>query len=141
VTVEITESAAATNLDATIRNVSAIRDRGAHVSLDDFGTGYSSLSWLQKIPIDGLKLDRTFTGPLGEQPRSTAIVAGILRLGRALGLLTIAEGVERAAQLDHLTELGCDYAQGYYIGRPEAEPIGAQSPFPPRRRAGDRAPG
>jgi diguanylate cyclase (GGDEF)-like protein/PAS domain S-box-containing protein len=135
--VEITEGAAATNLDATITSVTAIRDRGAHVSLDDFGTGYSSLTWLQKIPIDSLKLDRSFVRHLGEHPQTTSIVEGILHLGRALGLATIGEGVESDAQLGQLNELGCDYAQGFFIGRPVPDLAEVGGPWPPRRRVGD----
>jgi EAL domain-containing protein (putative c-di-GMP-specific phosphodiesterase class I) len=141
INVEITESAAATNLDATISRVRGIRDRGVHVSLDDFGTGYSSLAWLQKIPIDTVKVDQSFIAQLGEHPRTTAIVEGIVHLSHALGLATIAEGVESIAQLGWLADLGCDYAQGYYIGQPAPEPVSAGSPFPPRRRAGDPATG
>jgi EAL domain-containing protein (putative c-di-GMP-specific phosphodiesterase class I) len=135
--VEITESAAAVNLDATIASVTAIRERGGHVSLDDFGTGYSSLTWLQKIPIDALKLDRSFVRRLGEHSQTTAIVEGILHLGRALGLATIGEGVESDGQLGQLNELGCDYAQGFLIGHPVPDLVAAGEAWPPRRRAGD----
>jgi diguanylate cyclase (GGDEF)-like protein/PAS domain S-box-containing protein len=135
---EITESAAVADLDATIQRVTAIRERGTHVSLDDFGTGYSSLRWLQEIPVDTVKLDRTFVRPLGEHPRTTAIVEAVLRLGRALGLATIGEGVENVAQLGRLTELGCDYVQGYYVGRPEPDLATVGVPWPPRRRVGDQ---
>jgi EAL domain-containing protein (putative c-di-GMP-specific phosphodiesterase class I) len=95
-----------------------VRDWGTHVSLDDFGTGYCSLTWLQQIPVDAVKLDQTFTKRLGEHPRSTAILESVLRLGAALGLGTVAEGVETPAQLEQLRHLGCDAAQGFYIGRP-----------------------
>ncbi|MBW8765369.1 MAG: EAL domain-containing protein [Geodermatophilales bacterium] len=116
--VEITERAAAADLATTIETVRAVRDWGTHVSLDDFGTGYCSLTWLQQIPVDAVKLDQTFTKRLGEHPRSTAIVKSVLRLGAALGLGTVAEGVETPAQLEQLRHLGCDAAQGFYIGRP-----------------------
>ncbi|MCW2568132.1 MAG: domain S-box-containing protein/diguanylate cyclase protein [Mycobacterium sp.] len=137
--VEITENAAATDLDATIGRVGALRERGAHVSLDDFGTRYSSLSWLQRIPIDTLKLDQSFIRPLGEHPKTTAIVEAVLHLGRAIGLATIGEGVETGEQLDRLSGLGCDFAQGYYIGRPAPEPVPAGGPWHAHdRRAADR---
>jgi diguanylate cyclase (GGDEF)-like protein/PAS domain S-box-containing protein len=139
VNLEITEHAAAVDLDTTIRRVGAIRERGMHVSLDDFGTGYSSLSWLQRIPIDTLKLDQSFIGPLGEHPKTTAIVEAVLQLGHAIGLATIGEGVETGEQLDRLTALGCDFAQGYYIGRPAPEPVAAGGPWHAHdRRAADR---
>jgi EAL domain-containing protein (putative c-di-GMP-specific phosphodiesterase class I) len=136
--VEITESAAANDLDATIKRVTAIRERGTHVSLDDFGTGYSSLSWLQRIPIDSLKLDQSFIQPLGEHPKTTAIVEAVLHLGRAIGLATIGEGVETGEQLGRLSRLGCDYAQGYYVGPPVPEPVAAGPWRAPGRRASDR---
>jgi diguanylate cyclase (GGDEF)-like protein len=138
---EITERAAIVDLEATITAVSRIREHGTHVSLDDFGTGYSSLRWLQQIPVDGVKLDHTFIRPLGEHPRTTAIVEATLRLGRALGLVTIGEGVETGGQLSRLTELGCDYAQGFYVGRPKPDLAGVGASWPPRRRVGDRPTG
>jgi EAL domain-containing protein (putative c-di-GMP-specific phosphodiesterase class I) len=88
------------------------------VALDDFGTGYCSLTWLQQIPVDTVKLDQTFILRLGEHSPSTAIVESVLRLSAALGLITVAEGVETAAQLEQLRTLGCDAAQGFFIGRP-----------------------
>ncbi|MEA3218552.1 MAG: hypothetical protein QOJ19_4708 [Acidimicrobiia bacterium] len=116
--VEITERAAAADLARTIETVRTVRARGSHVALDDFGTGYCSLTWLQQIPVDTVKLDQTFILRLGEHPASTAIVESVLRLSVALGLITVAEGVETAAQLEQLRDLGCDSAQGFYIGRP-----------------------
>ncbi|HEV2843961.1 MAG TPA: EAL domain-containing protein [Thermoanaerobaculia bacterium] len=116
--VEITARAAAADLARTIETVRAVRARGSHVALDDFGTGYCSLTWLQQIPVDTVKLDQTFTLRLGEHPRSTAIVESVLRLSAALGLITVAEGVETDAQLEQLRTLGCDAAQGFHIGRP-----------------------
>jgi diguanylate cyclase (GGDEF)-like protein len=136
--VEITENAAANDLDAAIKRVTALRERGTHVSLDDFGTGYSSLSWLQRIPIDTLKLDQSFIRSLGEHPKTTAIVEAVLHLGRALGLATIGEGVETGDQLGRLRQLGCDYAQGYYVGPPVPEPVAVAGPWQEHnRRAAD----
>jgi EAL domain-containing protein (putative c-di-GMP-specific phosphodiesterase class I) len=88
------------------------------VALDDFGTGLCSLSWLQQIPVDAVKLDRTLTSRLGEGPAGTAVVESVLRLGSALGLCTVAEGVEDAGQLAQLRRLGCDAAQGFHLGAP-----------------------
>jgi diguanylate cyclase (GGDEF)-like protein/PAS domain S-box-containing protein len=116
--IEITERAAAADLDRTIATVRAIRASGTHVSLDDFGTGFCSLTWLQQIPVDIVKLDQSFTRRLGEHPASTAIVESVLRLSSALGLDTVAEGVETPEQLERLRDLGCQSAQGFYIGRP-----------------------
>ncbi|HEY0403059.1 MAG TPA: EAL domain-containing protein [Blastococcus sp.] len=120
--IEITERAAAADLARTIEVVRAIRAHGTHVSLDDFGTGFCSLTWLQQIPVDVVKLDQTFTTRLGEHPASTAIIQSVLRLCSALGLGTVAEGVETAEQLAQLRDLGCDAAQGFYIGGPVAAP-------------------
>jgi diguanylate cyclase (GGDEF)-like protein/PAS domain S-box-containing protein len=116
--IEITERAAAADLDRTIETVRAIRALGIHVSLDDFGTGFSSLAWLQQIPVDLVKLDRSFTQRLGEDATSTAIVESVLHLSAALGLETVAEGVETAEQLALLRRLGCQSAQGFHIGAP-----------------------
>jgi diguanylate cyclase (GGDEF)-like protein/PAS domain S-box-containing protein len=116
--IEITERAAAADLTRTIESVQTVRSGGHHVALDDFGTGFCSLTWLQQIPVDTLKLDQTFTMRLGQHPASTAIVEAVLHLGSALGLFTVAEGVETADQLTQLRDLGCEAAQGFYIGRP-----------------------
>jgi diguanylate cyclase (GGDEF)-like protein/PAS domain S-box-containing protein len=116
--IEITERAAAADLDRTIQSVRAVRSGGHHVALDDFGTGFCSLTWLQQIPIDTLKLDQTFTMRLGQHPASTAIVEAVLRLSSALELGTVAEGVETADQLTQLRDLGCESAQGFYISLP-----------------------
>jgi EAL domain-containing protein (putative c-di-GMP-specific phosphodiesterase class I) len=116
--IEITERAAAADLDRTIQSVRAVRSGGHHVALDDFGTGFCSLTWLQQIPVDTLKLDQTFTMRLGLHPASTAIVEAVLRLGSALELGTVAEGVETADQLTQLRDLGCESAQGFYISLP-----------------------
>jgi diguanylate cyclase (GGDEF)-like protein/PAS domain S-box-containing protein len=116
--IEITERVAAADLARTIDTVRAVRAHGTHVALDDFGTGFCSLTWLQQIPVDIVKLDQTFTMRLGVHPASTAIVQAVLRLCAALGLGTVAEGVETAEQLAQLRDLGCDAAQGFYIGKP-----------------------
>jgi EAL domain-containing protein (putative c-di-GMP-specific phosphodiesterase class I) len=88
------------------------------VSLDDFGTGYSSLTWLQLLPVTMLKLDRSFTVRLGEHTQTNAIVDAVIRLAHALGLVTIAEGVETSDQLAHLRALDCDQVQGFYVSPP-----------------------
>jgi diguanylate cyclase (GGDEF)-like protein/PAS domain S-box-containing protein len=116
--VEITERAAAADLARTIEVVRALREQGAHVALDDFGTGLCSLTWLQQVPVDSVKVDRTLTSRLGQDAAGTAVVESVLRLGSALGLRTVAEGVETAEQLAELRKLGCDCAQGYLLGAP-----------------------
>ena len=88
------------------------------LAIDDFGTGHSSLTWLRRLPADFLKVDKTFVSGLGTDPGDTAIVRAVLDLGQALGLTTVAEGVETPEQLAVLRELGCDWAQGFYLARP-----------------------
>ncbi len=86
--------------------------------IDDFGTGYSSLSYLHELPIDSLKIDRSFVGAMGDDERKIKIVQSILVLGKALGIDVVAEGVETQEQADLLRRLGCERAQGYFFARP-----------------------
>jgi EAL domain-containing protein (putative c-di-GMP-specific phosphodiesterase class I) len=90
--------------------------------VDDFGTGYSSLAYLRDLPVDDLKLDRSFVFPMAEDPRAAALVFSTVELAHSLGLTMIAEGVEDQGTLTALTERGCDLAQGYFISRPVAAP-------------------
>ena len=91
---------------------------GVRVAIDDFGTGYSSLSRLSQLPIDMLKIDRSFTSRLGVDTTSATVVSTIIQLANAFGMVTCAEGVETTQQLDILRALGCHQAQGYLFGRP-----------------------
>jgi diguanylate cyclase (GGDEF)-like protein/PAS domain S-box-containing protein len=117
VRLEISERLLTSNIDATSELIIALRRRGFGVALDDFGAGNTSLAWLRQLPLDVLKLDRAFTIALAE-PATRAIVSSLTRLAPALGLTSLAEGVETAEQLETLAELGCDYAQGYHLSRP-----------------------
>ena len=115
---EVTEN---TLLDAggeSLNTLQGLKDLGVRLALDDFGTGHSSLTWLRRLPADFLKVDRTFVAGVGNHPGDTAIVRAVLDLGRALGLTTVAEGVETPEQLEALRDLGCDWAQGYHLARP-----------------------
>jgi diguanylate cyclase (GGDEF)-like protein len=115
---EVTEN---TLLDAggeSLATLQGLKDLGVSLAIDDFGTGHSSLTWLRRIPADFLKVDRTFVAGVGDHPGDTAIVRAVLDLGRALGLTTVAEGVETPEQLEALRDLGCDWAQGYHLARP-----------------------
>ncbi|MBK9180425.1 MAG: PAS domain S-box protein [Acidimicrobiales bacterium] len=116
--VEVTETALLTDLAAVQRNLEAMRATGTRVAVDDFGTGYSSLAHLRRLPLDVVKVDRAFVDGLGSEPDDTAIVAAVVGMGRALGLATVAEGVEQREQIEALRALGCDHAQGFYFGRP-----------------------
>lgn len=88
------------------------------MSIDDYGTGCSSLAYLRELPLDELKLDRSFTGNLDADPRTAAIVESTIALAHSLGLAMVAEGVENEAVLDRLRTAGCDLAQGYHVSRP-----------------------
>ena len=115
---EITEGALMCNARQHAAALQELRDAGVRVQIDDFGTGYSSLSYLRELPIDTLKIDRSFINRVDESPADQAIVSAILAMAKSLGLRVIAEGVETAAQLDMLNRHGCDVAQGFFFSRP-----------------------
>ena len=117
---EITEVALLDDAPHTLRILQGLRERGIQVQLDDFGTGFSALSYLHRFPISTLKIDQSFIAGLhGPEVQSTrALVEGVLSLARTLGIETIGEGIETEAQRQTLRELGCDYGQGYLLGRP-----------------------
>ena len=118
--IEITEHAVLDEVDTTIATLNGLRDIGVRLAIDDFGTGYSSLSYLRRLPVDIVKIDRSFTGELGVDGANVTIVAGIIGLARGLGLEVIAEGIETPRQLEVLRELGCTYGQGYLFAAPVA---------------------
>ncbi len=115
---EITESVLLQNSDTTRAMLHELRQLGVKISLDDFGTGYSSLSYLRSFPFDKIKIDRSFISELATGGDSLAIVRAVTGLGKSLGIITTAEGVETEAQLDMLTREGCTQAQGYLISKP-----------------------
>jgi diguanylate cyclase (GGDEF)-like protein len=116
---EITETAVLSDDSPTVvGRLSRLRDLGIPLALDDFGTGYSSLSHLTSLPIDIVKIDRSFVAGLGRSRRKTAVVAAVLALGRELGLDTVAEGIETVEQLELVQTLGCQYGQGHLYARP-----------------------
>jgi EAL domain-containing protein (putative c-di-GMP-specific phosphodiesterase class I) len=117
-TLEITESALMNDAASALRVLRALKDLGCTLAIDDFGTGYSSLSHLQRFPLDILKIDKSFVDELGADRGGAEIVAAVVKLAHALGLQVIAEGVETEEQLDALTRLDCDFAQGYLFSRP-----------------------
>jgi diguanylate cyclase (GGDEF)-like protein len=116
--IEITESALMRDVGQSATRVRAIKELGVHVAIDDFGTGYSSLAYLQQLPVDSLKIDRSFVSAMDPSPESQAIVRTIVQLGRELGLKTLAEGVETAEQVDQLRGERVDEAQGFLLARP-----------------------
>jgi diguanylate cyclase (GGDEF)-like protein len=133
---EITESVLLKDASLPRSTLEAVRAHGVRVLLDDFGTGYSSLSRLKGIPVDAIKVDRSFVDGLGAEQDDTAIVSAIVDIADSLGLGTIAEGVETEEQLDALRALGCQGAQGYLFARPmcaaEFEELLAAGPSVPR---------
>ena len=120
---EITESFMAEDPDHARMLLHQVKATGVRISLDDFGTGYSSLSALQDLPIDILKIDRSFIDHMVDDPRRGAFVQAIVRLGKTLGLGLVAEGVEKPEQADRLLALGCTEAQGYYFSAPAAAAV------------------
>jgi diguanylate cyclase (GGDEF)-like protein len=115
---EITEGTLLQDMNAAVKHLRELRSLGVRISIDDFGTGYSSLAYLRTLPLDELKIDRSFVTPVADDASAAAIVESVVRLGHALGLVVVAEGVETAAQLSTLRDLGCDLAQGFYLARP-----------------------
>jgi diguanylate cyclase (GGDEF)-like protein/PAS domain S-box-containing protein len=118
--IEITESLVLDCGEEGLGYLRSLRAAGCRVSFDDFGTGFSSLGNLRTLPIDGLKIDLTFVSAMLGGGVDAAVVEAIVRLGAALGMTVVAEGVEDAATAERLTELGCPYGQGFYFARPES---------------------
>ncbi len=115
---EVVESRALVDLPGVGEQLAALRSLGVGIALDDFGTGFSTLTWLQELPADRVKLDRSFTTSLTAGPKGPALVRGVLGLAHELGLEVVGEGVETPAQLAALHDAGCDLFQGYLLGRP-----------------------
>ncbi len=115
---EITEEALVHDMDYAIKILERLKSMGAKTSMDDFGTGYSSLGHLQRLPIDELKIDRSFVTNLPDHPQNTAIVRAVIDMAHNLGLEVVAEGVETTAALRWLRNEGCQRAQGYYLSKP-----------------------
>ncbi|WP_445503812.1 putative bifunctional diguanylate cyclase/phosphodiesterase [Microvirga sp. G4-2] len=115
---EITESVLLLKNETTMSALHQLRALGVRIAMDDFGTGYSSLSYLRAFPFDKIKIDRSFVRELGENKHSTAIIRAIKGLGRSLGNMTVAEGIESIEQLQLLKADGCDEVQGYLLSRP-----------------------
>jgi EAL domain-containing protein (putative c-di-GMP-specific phosphodiesterase class I) len=117
--VELTEDSLVTDPEAAASVLGALRTLGVRISLDDFGTGYCSLSYLRQLPVDEVKLDRSFTDGVGVDAAADAVIEHTVGLVHALGLQLVAEGVEDLLTADRLRELGCDTGQGFLWARPQ----------------------
>ena len=117
---EITESLIMEDIKHTIGTLRKIRAMGVSIAIDDFGTGFSSLSYLSKLPVDTLKIDRSFVVDMTAAPKGLVLVSSIVNLAHSLRLNVVAEGVETEEQSRQLRLLGCDEMQGYLFGKPVA---------------------
>ena len=115
---EITENVIIENPEEIIAMLARLKRLGVQLYIDDFGTGYSSLSYLHRLPIDGLKIDRSFIGRMGEQGENQEIVRTIMLLAQDIKIGVIAEGVETESQMTQIKSLGCEYGQGYLFSKP-----------------------
>gem|GEM_PF-884896 len=118
VCLEVTETTVMDDVETAITVLGELKELGLALSIDDFGTGYSSLAYLRRLPLDEVKIDKTFVDGLGVDPEDTAIVAAVISLAHALDRHVVAEGVETVEQLEKLRSLGCESAQGYFLARP-----------------------
>ena len=116
-TIEITETVLMRKPDHTARLLGELKALGVRIAVDDFGTGYSSLAYLRQFPVDSLKIDRTFITGLELSSEAHALTHTLIQLGKALGLQTLAEGVEQHSQVRELQREGCDLAQGFLFAR------------------------
>jgi diguanylate cyclase (GGDEF)-like protein len=117
---EVTEGMILQDPDASVATLRSIRELGVHIAIDDFGTGYSSLSYLKQLPVEVLKIDRSFIDHVDDDPDDMAIVRAVVALGASLGLGVVAEGIERPSQAEQLVSLGCLVAQGFLYGCPQS---------------------
>jgi EAL domain-containing protein (putative c-di-GMP-specific phosphodiesterase class I) len=120
-TLEITESVMMQDMELAIGRLHELKALGVQLAIDDFGTGYSSLNYVRRFPVDILKVDKSFIDGVSEGGEPSALTAAVIELAGILNLKPVAEGIERADQLDRLLELRCDYGQGFYFSRPLAE--------------------
>ncbi|MGZ4708269.1 MAG: EAL domain-containing protein [Acidimicrobiales bacterium] len=121
--VELTESSVMENMNLISEMLATLRSCGVRVAIDDFGTGYSSLAYLKQLPIDEVKIDRSFVHGLDEDGPNSSLVGAVVTIARSLGITTVAEGVETTHQVERALELGCQEAQGYLFSRPVAEDV------------------
>ncbi len=126
---ELTESVLIDHRDQTLQRLEQIKELGVRLAIDDFGTGYSSLAYLRRFPIDIIKIDKSFVDDVGDHPNAAALTLGIIQLGQALQLSTVAEGIEDKVQLAELTGGNCEMGQGYLFAEPLTEQATAELLF------------
>jgi diguanylate cyclase len=119
VIVEITETALVHDLDLSVKVMQRLRDRGVRISIDDFGTGYASFSYLRRFPATELKIDMSLVAAMRNDPRSAKLVRAMIDMAHHLDMVAVAEGIEDQSTCDLLTGMGCDFGQGYHLGRPQ----------------------
>jgi len=129
---EITENSLLQDTESAIGVLQALAELDIATAIDDFGTGFSSLSYLSRLPIDKIKIDRTFIVALNDSPRDAAICRAIVHLANEMSLQLVAEGIETASQFHSLEAMGCPAYQGFYFARPMAAP--AMQAFLQRRK-------
>jgi EAL domain-containing protein (putative c-di-GMP-specific phosphodiesterase class I) len=117
-TIEITETTIMANAEETAGRLAAIKELGVRVAIDDFGTGYSSLAYLQRFPVDALKIDRSFISNIRHDSEGETLIRTLVQLGKSLSIETLAEGIEQAHELSLLREESCDTGQGFLFARP-----------------------
>ena len=110
----------------SVEKLALLKNLGVHVTLDDFGTGYSSLTYLRNLPVETLKIDKSFIDRIAEDETQASLIASIIEMSHVLGLTVVAEGVETNEQLQRLRECQCDMFQGYIASRPLPEPEAAK---------------
>ena len=118
VVAEITETALVNDLDLSVRTLHRLRDRGVRIAIDDFGTGYASIGYLRRFPATELKIDQSLIAGMRDEPHTARLVSGVINMAHHMDLATVAEGIEDQATEALLTDMGCDYGQGYRLGRP-----------------------
>ncbi len=119
VIVEITETTLINDLELSVQVLRRLRDHGIHIAIDDFGTGYASIAYLRRFPATELKIDQSLVTAMRTEPRTSKLVRAIINMAHHMDLTTTAEGIEDTATHNLLTGMGCDFGQGFYLGRPE----------------------
>lgn len=119
VVVEITETSLVNDLEMGVQVLRRLRDHGVRISIDDFGTGYASIAYLRQFPATELKLDQTLIGSIRSDPHTAKLVRALINMAHHMDLTTVAEGIEDQQTQDMLTTMGCDFGQGFHLGRPE----------------------